>query len=63
MSLLSPALCLDLPLSPLHFSEVFPLFCLDRASEETKSREKEVNVALAPQPETPGRKRHLPTAC
>lgn len=25
---------LDLPLYPLHFSEVFPLFCLDRASDE-----------------------------
>lgn len=57
---------LDLPLSPLHVSEVFPLFCLDRASDEVNCWEREVSVALAPRPETPGRMSimsHLPTAC
>ena len=52
MSPLSPALHLDMPLSPLHFSEVFPLFFLDRVSDEVNCRGRGMRAALAPRPET-----------
>ena len=66
MSLLSPACHLDLPQYPLHFSEVFPSFCLDRAPDEINWGERELSAALAPWPKALGRmssRYHLPTAC
>ena len=45
MSSLSPALRLDLPLYLLHFFEVSPSFCLDRAPDELSCWEREVSAS------------------